>query len=629
MQPKDPIAAGRNTIFREGQNGVSMGSNRIGIDNAPPTRSSPINSQRTGIDDHSGTDTTPEDVAALYSWANLRGAKYRDYSASRREHRAQVRYRASKALLDREVKAQAEAEASAEAAEREAREAGARALSGANKEPQQSRFASLRAAEAATLKAATERVEAARRAEAAAHATVLALREERELVDAQASATQQARIYTESEALRKHLAGPQPHLHLGAASAPPEEAAAEPPTPQPLAPPEAEPSARIKAGGWQPLSEAISGPQEEWQLRPVGVDQTAEIEQARPAWLAIPQAADEPEPITEPETTEPPSSAAAAPDESPSEPITLDANADVPESLEAPLESQPSPTQSSESLPRWLALREVLERSSRDSAVALPLAPPEIRTPILGVFSIAGGVGATSLVAALGRALSAAGEKVMLIDATSQALLPFYFGGKELRPGLIRNWSPPEGTGEPVSISLHDAAQMNADDDAQQHLVQQIFSSGVGTERMLVDLSPPCTWLLRRLAVLRPAVIVPLIPSMDSVIRLESTERLFRELSRGHAELLLPYYVLNHFDPSQPLHLDVRTVVRRRLGDRLLRFTIHESPAVAEAVADGMTVLDYAPDAVVAQEYRDIAGWLKTVSGPRSADSVNTRWGEL
>jgi cellulose synthase operon protein YhjQ len=610
MQLKDPIAAGRNTIFREGQNGVPMGS------------------RRNGIDDQSSTDTTPEDVAALYSWANLRGAKYRDYSASRREHRAQVRYRAAKALFDRELKAQAEAEGSAEAAEREAREAEARALSGPATEPQQSRFASLRAAEAAALKAAADRVEAARRAEAAAHATVLALREERELVDAQASATQQARIYTESEALRKQLAGPQPHLPIGAGPAVREAFDAEAPT-LTVAPPELvqapEPPARIKTGGWQPLSETISGPQEDWHIPSLAVDNAAEAEQARPAWLAMPK------PSVEPETIEQISSIAAVSDEpsaGQAETTNCDDCTDEPKLSTDPAQPEAAPRQPSESLPRWLALREVLERSEGDSAAALPVPPPKIRTPLLAVFSIAGGVGSTSLVAALGRALSAGGEKVILVDTTSQALLPFYFGGKELRPGLIRNWSPPEGTGEPISISLHDATQMNADDDAQQRLVQQIFFSGIGAERMLVDLSPPCTWLLRQLAALRPAVLVPLIPSMDSVIRLESTERLFRELSRWRAEPLLPYYVLNHFDPSQPLHLDVQTALRRRLGDRFLCFAIHASPAVAEAAADGMTVIDYSPDAVVAQNYGEIAAWLKTVSPPRSSEVVNTRWGE-
>src|ERR1019366_7389537 len=162
-----------------------------------------MGSRGTEIDDQSTADSTPEDVAVLYSWANLQGAKYRDYSASRREYRAQVRYRGAKALLERELTAHAEAEASAEAAEREAlaAESTARAqISGAS---HASQFALLRSAEASARKAAADRVEAARRAEAAAHATVLALREEREMAEAHVSARLQALIYTESEARRR------------------------------------------------------------------------------------------------------------------------------------------------------------------------------------------------------------------------------------------------------------------------------------------------------------------------------------------------------------------------------------------------------------------------------------------
>jgi len=177
-----------------------------------------MGSRGTELDDHSTSDSTPEDVAVLYSWAHLQGAKYRDYSASRREHRAQVRYRAAKALLERELKAQSEAELSAEEAEREAFKAEAVARSQTDHNSQAARLASLRNAEAATRKAVSERVEAAHRTEAAARATVLALREEREIAEARASAQQQAMIYTDSELRRRQLAGPQPHLSLGGAS---------------------------------------------------------------------------------------------------------------------------------------------------------------------------------------------------------------------------------------------------------------------------------------------------------------------------------------------------------------------------------------------------------------------------
>ena len=103
-----------------------------------------MGSRGTEIDDQSSADNTPEDVAVLYSWANLQGAKYRDYSASRRENRAQARYRAAKTLLERELHAQAEAEASAAQAEREAFAAEAVALSQTDHN-QASRVESLRA----------------------------------------------------------------------------------------------------------------------------------------------------------------------------------------------------------------------------------------------------------------------------------------------------------------------------------------------------------------------------------------------------------------------------------------------------------------------------------------------------
>jgi hypothetical protein len=41
---------------------------------------------------------TPEDVATLYSWANLHGAKYRDFSASRAQTREKARLRVQEAI---------------------------------------------------------------------------------------------------------------------------------------------------------------------------------------------------------------------------------------------------------------------------------------------------------------------------------------------------------------------------------------------------------------------------------------------------------------------------------------------------------------------------------------------------
>jgi len=45
-------------------------------------------------------------------------------------------------------------------------------------------------------------------------------------------------------------------------------------------------------------------------------------------------------------------------------------------------------------------------------------------------------VGKTSVVATLGRALAALGERMLLVDTASFGLLPFFFGARDQRPGV-------------------------------------------------------------------------------------------------------------------------------------------------------------------------------------------------
>jgi cellulose biosynthesis protein BcsQ len=77
-----------------------------------------------------------------------------------------------------------------------------------------------------------------------------------------------------------------------------------------------------------------------------------------------------------------------------------------------------------------------------------------------------------------------------------------------------------------------------------------------------------------------------------------------------------------------PLHLDVREVLRRQLGDRLLPYVIRRSPAVSEALAEGMTVVDYQPDAAISEDYLNIANWLRSVSAPATQGFRTVRWSE-
>ena len=215
----------------------------------------------------------------------------------------------------------------------------------------------------------------------------------------------------------------------------------------------------------------------------------------------------------------------------------------------------------------------------------------------MAVFSLAGGVGKTSLVATLGRALSARGERVLLVDTAAFGLLPFFFGARDQRPGLLRTFSPPGASGDaPIQMVTIDPEALATGNAGQEPLIardRQIFARRKPRDRRSGN-------RLRRnhapRHALSPLVLVPVIPDMNSVVSVSSIDAFFEHNGSPAGKPSLPYYVLNQFDPSLPLHLDVREVLREQLGDRLLPFALRRAPAVSEALAEGMTVMDYAPN---------------------------------
>ena len=299
---------------------------------------------------------------------------------------------------------------------------------------------------------------------------------------------------------------------------------------------------------------------------------------------------------------------------------------------------------------RWYALKSVFDPQAAPVEQA-PAAPPA-RVPVLAVFSLAGGVGKTSLVASLGRALSSRGERVLLVDTAAYGLLPFFFGARDQRPGMLRTFNPP-GVSADAPIQL---VTLDPDGQAPEHaasvpnqppgqepnqptsaaqngdwLAQEVARYTRAANRVLIDLPTASGSTTRRVLRLGPTVLVPVLPDMNSVVSVGAIEAFFRHsgnsLNTGGKQIM-PYYVLNQFDYSLPLHLDVREILREQIGDRLLPFALRRSPAVSEALAEGMTVMDYAPTATVAEDYASLAGWVRGVSAPAAVPQRGVRWSE-
>jgi cellulose synthase operon protein YhjQ len=277
---------------------------------------------------------------------------------------------------------------------------------------------------------------------------------------------------------------------------------------------------------------------------------------------------------------------------------------------------------------RWFALRGVFDPTAPPPPEAVPL-PVVSRAPALAVFSLAGGVGKTSLVATLGRALSARGERVLLVDTAAFGLLPFFFGATDQRPGLLRTFTPPGVLSDaPVQMVTIDPEGVAQDQPNQESLSGEIAKFARGASRVIVDLATASGSTTRRILRMAPLVLVPVVPDMNSVVSVSSIDAFFEHNSAQAGKSALPYYVLNQFDSTLPLHLDVREVLREQLGERLLPFALRRTPAMSEALAEGMTVIDYAPGSTLAEDFVTLAGWLKSLSAPATASYRGVRWSE-
>ncbi len=279
---------------------------------------------------------------------------------------------------------------------------------------------------------------------------------------------------------------------------------------------------------------------------------------------------------------------------------------------------------------RWFALQGLMEQEPEPQPALLPpAATTQVQVPVFAVLALSGGVGKTSMVATLGRALSSLGEKVLLADTNTHGLLPYYFGARDLRPGAMRTFMPPTGSADaPVLVAHYEMDRVGHDDDSQERLIEDLTERAAGVQRVIVDVGGNGMWLARRLAYTSPFVLVPLAPDMNSILSTQATEGLFAEMKDVDGNPVRPYYVLNQYDPALPLHLDVREVLRQSLGDRLLPVMIHRAPAVSEALAEGMTVIDYAPGAPVAEDYKSLAHWIQNLSAPGTTGARGARWSE-
>ena len=235
------------------------------------------------------------------------------------------------------------------------------------------------------------------------------------------------------------------------------------------------------------------------------------------------------------------------------------------------------------------------------------------RKTTVALFASAGGCGVTTIAATLARLLSDSNESIALIDDTPQSLLGAYFGLHSFGGG-VRTITHPDFA-ERSSVHIVNRPRAVGDDwvaSACEHLDGEF-------DRMILDMSPmfPPSYLKK---VLRDAVaIVPLLPDLRTACRLEPMLKRLIAL-RDECDSPLPiYFLLSQFDPQVRLHCEIGEWLQESFRSLVLPLTLRRGDEISEALADGGTVIDYAPSSGIALDYRMLAAWIQQLppAGPQ------------
>jgi cellulose biosynthesis protein BcsQ len=260
--------------------------------------------------------------------------------------------------------------------------------------------------------------------------------------------------------------------------------------------------------------------------------------------------------------------------------------------------------------------------------------PFRIRThQEIAIFSLVGGTGRTSIAANLARVLAGSGLRVLLADTCAHSLLPRLFGAGDTQQGVMRSFSPIGLAGEDETHRKISMVSLDVDafagDDVEQFRVMEEFSrDSARMDRVIWDLSgASLDWSAKVLPV-SPQILIPVLPTANSLVQLRATER-FLNCCHDEDPAAHIRYVLNDFDELDPLHVEMRNCFRQRLGSRMLQVALRRSPLVDESLSLGRTVVDHAPQSLLADDLFCMAEQLGQLAvGAEVREEVPLQWRE-
>lgn len=209
----------------------------------------------------------------------------------------------------------------------------------------------------------------------------------------------------------------------------------------------------------------------------------------------------------------------------------------------------------------------------------------------VAVTSCAGGCGASTVAANLAAGLALSGQNVMFDEYTNNHTFSYYFGVNPVEQNLVRSFATPAG--------------------GVLHLVFNAPGSSDQSAAVITALQHQLNWVVTdcELGLIPSDVETVLAVCAPEPRSLMSAVTLKRWLDRQRPQQKF-FFVMNQFDATSALHRRMRDQLAEQVGSMLLSVTIPKTDQICEAFLKGKTMLEFAPDAAVCEEFRRLAAWL-------------------
>ena len=263
----------------------------------------------------------------------------------------------------------------------------------------------------------------------------------------------------------------------------------------------------------------------------------------------------------------------------------------------------------------WPALDKVFAERTEDFDLIRSITEA-IKIPVVFIGSMIGGTGGTTIIATLGRCLADFGENVAIAETELSLVLPYYFTTQESDDSTILRFKVPgsdktvhivQGSRTPATL-MFPAVQ---NDGREVGLLSRLREAAEVSSRFVLDASRLCLEDLLGATQPLQRTLIPIVPDFGSALGVLALEARLRTKIANSQRSNLPFYVLNKFDPKLALHRDTEALLKGALGKRLLPVILRRSDSVSEALAKGMTVVDYCPGTGIAQDFQQLTAWVR------------------